>query len=99
MQQSENHRKKRKKTDVLIVDNSKKVIAYIICLCVKNATGTAYFDDIQLEEGETPSTYNLLESLDTWTLGEGCQIFNRIPCSKNEEKIYISIVHFMLSII
>ena len=59
---------------------------YSICLCVKNATGTAYFDDIQLEEGETPSTYNLLESLDTWTLGEGCQILNLIPWSQIKEK-------------
>ncbi|MDE6864320.1 MAG: hypothetical protein K2J41_08070, partial [Eubacterium sp.] len=33
-----------------------------INLTLRNATGTVYFDNVQLEEGETPSNFNLLEN-------------------------------------
>ncbi len=33
-----------------------------VLLAVRNATGTAYFDCVQLEEGNTPNEYNILEN-------------------------------------
>ena len=38
-------------------------VEYIRCMMVMmNATGTAYFDGVQLEEGATPNAYNMIEN-------------------------------------
>ncbi|MBR5826423.1 MAG: RHS repeat-associated core domain-containing protein [Clostridia bacterium] len=42
-----------------VPENYKKVE---IMLVLRNAIGTAYFDSVQLEEGNTPNEYNILEN-------------------------------------
>lgn len=46
-------------TWVSIPENCNKLTVYLL---VRNGTGTAYFDGIQLEKGRVPSEYNLLEN-------------------------------------
>ena len=42
-----------------IPEDAERASAYLV---LRNGTGTAYFDGVQLEEGDTPSQYNMLEN-------------------------------------
>ncbi|MDD2376320.1 MAG: RICIN domain-containing protein [Clostridia bacterium] len=54
----------------------------VIAMGIKTENGTAYFDGVQLEEGETANTYNLIENsgfdngLTSWIRNSDCNMTN-----------------------
>jgi YD repeat-containing protein len=42
---------------------------YKVYICMNGASGAAYVDDILVEEGEAPSSYNLVDGVEKWGTG------------------------------
>ena len=56
------------------------VTSYTVYLCMKGASGTVYFDDMQLEKGSAPSSYNMLpDGFSGWSLFGGATVLNEVP--------------------